>query len=328
MTTQRNRDDAAGTTAAAPVGTGSRGTRILGLVTLAGIALGAFMALVTSPPDASMGDAVRLLYLHVPVVTDAYVGCGLCALASAMYLWKRSAWWDVTAEAAGELALVFTALTLVTGMIWGKPTWGAYWVWDARLTSTAMLGLMLLGYTAMRRLPTEPGSRSFRAAVLGVLLLPTIYIVNRSVTWWRSLHQGSTIGINPTIHDQMLFTLVLCMAVGGLLFAWMLIHRWRLSWLERQLEETELDEAIAARRAEAGVAPAPGTAGVAAVAGLGGPRLVAAAASASDPIPGAWAYVGAGWGIATAALVAYSVWIIARGRALSRRVAPERRRWM
>jgi heme exporter protein C len=303
-----------------PVGTGSKGTRILGVVTLAGIALGAFLALVTSPPDASMGNVVRLLYLHVPVVTDAYVGCGVCALGSAMYLWKRSAWWDVTAEAAGELALVFTALTLVTGMIWGKPAWGAYWVWDARLTSTAMLGLMLLGYAAMRRLPTEPGSRSFRSAVLGVLLLPTIYIVNRSVTWWRSLHQGSTIGLSPKIHDQMFFTLMLCMGVGLLLFAWMLIHRWRMSWLERELEETELDEAIAARRAEAGVAPATGATAVAA---LGGPRLLAA-----DPIPGAWGYVAAGWGIAAVALVTYSVWIIARGRALSRRVAPERRRWM
>jgi hypothetical protein len=96
--------------------------------------------------------------------------------------------------------------------------------------------------------------------VLGVLLLPTIYIINRSVTWWRSLHQGSTIGLNPHIHDQMFFTLMFCLGVGVLLFVWLLIHRWRLAWLEDQLEDTELDEAIAARRAEARVSanePAP-----------------------------------------------------------------------
>jgi heme exporter protein C len=253
VTSQRHRPDPAASSAAGPVGTGSRGTLILGLVTLPLLGLGALMALKTSPPDENMGNAVRLLYLHVPVVTNAYLGCGLCALGSAMYLWKRSAWWDVTAAASAELALVFTALTLVTGMIWGKPTWGAYWVWDARLTSTAMLGLLLVGYAAMRRLPTERAGRSFRSAVLGVLLLPTIYIINRSVTWWRSLHQGSTIGLNPRIHDQMFATLMLCMGVGLLLFAWLLIHRWRLAWLEREVEETELDEAIAARRAEAGV---------------------------------------------------------------------------
>jgi heme exporter protein C len=264
---------------AGPIGTGSNGTRLLGILTLAGIALGAYMALHTSPPDANMGNAVRLIYIHVPIVTMAYVGCGLCTIGSAMYLWKKSVWWDITAAASAELALVFTALTLVIGMIWGKPTWGVFWVWDPRLTSTAMLGLLLLGYSAVRRLPTEPTARSRRAAIVGLLLVPNVIIVNRSVTWWRSLHQGTTIlnTLQPKIHDQMAFTLVFCMFVVAMLFAWLLIHRWRLAWLEHQLEEAELDQAISARRAEAArpaTAPNPTPAPAPAPAPRPGPAAV------------------------------------------------------
>ena len=256
-------DDVAGDDARAratgdgPVGTGSRATRILGLITLAGIALGTYLALVSSPPDQNMGDVVRIIYLHVPVVTMAYVGCFLTTFGSVMYLWKKSVWWDITAAASAEIAMVFTALTLVLGMIWARPTWGVWWVWDARLTSTTMLLLFLLGYLAVRRLPAEAATRSKRSAIVGLTLVPNIFIVNRSVTWWRSVHQGSTIlnTLQPKIHDQMAFTLIFAMVVVALIFAWMLIHRWRLTWLEEQLEAHELDRAIAERRAESAAAP-------------------------------------------------------------------------
>jgi heme exporter protein C len=236
-----------------PVGTGSRATRILGLITLAGIALGSYLALVSSPEDVNMGDVVRILYIHVPIVSMAYVGCGLTSLGSVLYLWKKSQWWDITAAASAEIAMVFTALTLVIGMIWGRPTWGVWWVWDARLTSTAMLLLFLLGYLAVRRIPADAVTRSRRSAIVGLLLFPNVVIVNRSVTWWRSLHQGTTIlnTLQPKIHDQMAVTLVVAMVVVALLFAWLLIHRWRLVWIEEQLEAHELDQAITERRAEA-----------------------------------------------------------------------------
>jgi heme exporter protein C len=236
----------------APRGTGSKGTRILGLIVLAGIALGAYLALISSPPDELMGDSVRLIYIHVPVVTVAYLGCTLVTLASVMFLWKKSQWWDVTAAAAAEIALVFTCLTLVTGAIWGKPTWGTFWVWDPRLTATAMLALLLFGYQAVRRLPGDLTSRSRRSAIVGLLVLPNVFLDNRAVTWWRSLHQGTTIlnTLQPKIHDQMAFALVFNMAVGLALAAWLMIHRWRLVWLEQQVEASELDDAIAERRAE------------------------------------------------------------------------------
>ena len=156
--------------------------------------------------------------------------------------------------------MVTTALTLVIGMAWARPTWGVWWVWDARLTSTAMLLLLLLGYLAVRRLPAESATRSRRAAIVGVLLLPNVLVVNRSVTWWRSLHQDTTIlnTLQPKIHDQMAFALYFAIPVALLMFAWLLVHRWRLAWIEQKLEDRELDQAITERRAEAASERTPG----------------------------------------------------------------------
>ncbi len=267
-----------------PRGTGSKGTRILGGITLAGIALGAYLALVSSPPDANMGDAVRLLYLHVPVVTVAYITATLVTVASVMYLWKRTAWWDITAGACGEIALVFTCLTLITGAIWGKPTWGTFWVWDPRLTATAMLALLLLGYQAVRKLPGDLSSRARRSAVVGLLVLPNVFLDNRAVTWWRSLHQGTTIleTLQPKIHDQMAFALVFNMFVGLLVGAWLLIHRWRLTWLEQQAESAELDEAIAERRAEG--APGSRAEGAPGSRAEGAPVVTSALGGPAEPV--------------------------------------------
>jgi heme exporter protein C len=241
-----------GTAAEAPAHTGSRSTRVVGVLAVVGAAVLAYFAFVVSGPDTEMGETVRLIYVHPPAATLAYTGCFLVTLGSALYLWKRSQWWDLVAQAGAELAAVFTALTLVTGMLWGRPTWGVYWVWDARLTSTAMLFLLLLGYLAMRKVPAEAGLRARRAAIVGCLLVPNVVIVNRSVEWWRSLHQQSTlVRLDPQIEGWQLFTLFLGFVVGGLVFAWLLIHRFRVAWLREQLEDVGLAEAIEARRAEA-----------------------------------------------------------------------------
>ena len=139
----------------APTTTGSRTTRILGLLALGATVLLVLFGFWWTPPDVVQDESVRILYVHVPSATLAYVGCFLTSLGSVMYLWKKSQWWELVGYAAAEIAAVFTAITLVTGMLWGRPTWGVFWVWDARLTSTAMLFLLLLGYLAIRRLPAR-----------------------------------------------------------------------------------------------------------------------------------------------------------------------------
>ncbi|MEY2451783.1 MAG: heme exporter protein [Acidimicrobiaceae bacterium] len=234
-----------------PEHTGSRATRIIGAFTLAGFATVLVLALVVSPPDQIQGDAARLIYLHVPVAIALNIGFGLNALGSAMWLWKKSRWWDTLAVAAAEVGVVFTTLTLLTGMIWGRPTWGVYWTWDARLTTFSLLLLMYLAYLVVRRLPADPEVRNRRSAYVALLAFVDVPIVYFSVSWWRSLHQTATLSLNTTISGSMLFTLFVSMVVFIGCFAWLLLHRFRVAWLEDALETQGLDLAIRERRAEA-----------------------------------------------------------------------------
>lgn len=240
-------------TGAVPIGTGSRATRVLGWFVAAGLAVLGWLAFIGSPDDATMGATVRLMYVHVPAVTVAYTACAVTTVASVVWLKRRTEWWDLVAASSAEIAAVFTAVTLVTGMVWGRPTWGVFWVWDARLTSTAMLFLLLLGYLAIRRVPTTTDVRNRRSAVVGLLLLPNVFVVNRSVEWWRSLHQDPTVfraSLDPEISGLMFFTLMFGMAVAYSLYVWLMIHRFRLAYLEDRVDEALLSEALSERRAE------------------------------------------------------------------------------
>ncbi len=234
-----------------PTSTGSRTTMALGILTLIAIGLLALFGLVLSPADANQGDSVRIMYIHVPSATLSYVGCFLTFIGSAIFLWRKSQWWDLVAYAGAEVAALFTAFTLVTGMLWGRPTWGVYWVWDARLTSEAMLMLLLLGYLAVRRLAADYDVRAKRAAIVGLLLVPNVIIVRQSVQWWRTLHQTPTLSLTGAeIQGLMLFSLFTGFVALTLAFIWMVIHRFRVAWLEEQVEAGGVDAAIAERRAE------------------------------------------------------------------------------
>ncbi len=235
--------------------TGSRTTRALGVVALAGVAVLVLYAFVVTPEDTQLGDAVRLLYIHLPSVAVAYSSLLLCAVASVAYLWKRSLWWDLVASSAAEIGVVFVAVTLITGAIWGRPTWGTYWEWgDVRLVTTLVLFLLFCGYLALRQVTADPDVTAKRSAVVAIVAFIDIPIVNRSVEWWddRTLHQGATVAkLDPDIDGVMLFAAVLGIAVFMVIFAWMLIHRFRIAWLEREHEVHGLDVALAERRAEA-----------------------------------------------------------------------------
>jgi heme exporter protein C len=245
--------------------TSSAGSRALGGLSLAGLALLLGYALVWSPADVVQKDSVRIMYVHVPTAIIAFTACGITTLASAMWLRKRSDGWWVLGGASAEVGLVFTAACLITGSIWGRPTWGTYWDWDPRITSTTLLFILLVGYLALRQVDNESGDaaqRGMRSAIVGLLLLPNVMIVHYSVDWWRSLHQKATITrLDPTIEGTMLVTLMLGIVVFALVFAWLLLHRFRVGWLEEQAGASGIDQALTERRAEAGLDPAPSTAG-------------------------------------------------------------------
>ena len=257
---------------AAPAHTGSGTTRILGGLTLAGLVGLGLCAFILSPADSRPGpeagtrigqfDAVRLMYVHVPAAIWTYVALGTCALASAVYLWRRSAWWDRLAHACAEIGVVLCGVTLLTGMIWGRPVWGTWWEWgDVRLVTTLVLFLAYAGYLALRSVPGAPEARARPAAILGTGGAVLIPIVNRSVEWWenRTLHQQSTLE-ELRIEDLTLFTLVLGIFVMGVFVLWLAVHRFRVAWLEAEAESAGLEAALAERRAEA-AEPAAGGSG-------------------------------------------------------------------
>ena len=253
MTTPSN-DSGAGLLRLHPDGTASRGSRILGIVVLVGSVLFLYVALVASKPDESldaMGQLVRIMYVHVPAAIACYLAFCVTAVASAMYLWKRTTGWDALAASSAEIGVVFTALTLLTGSIWGHTTWGTWWEWDPRLTSTALMFVLYIGYLALRRAIIDPVSRAKQSAILGIIAFANVPIVHYSVDWWRSLHQTATVAsLDPQIDGLRLFALFYGMILAVLLYAWLLLHRFRLEFAAQALEAKGLDYALQERRAE------------------------------------------------------------------------------
>jgi heme exporter protein C len=239
--------------------------RIIGISAAVGVALTVWLGLWVTPPDVSQGNTVpgnlvRLVYIHPGVAWVAlYLAFGLAAVASLLYLWPRtrSMFWDRLAAAAVEVGVVFNVCTLISGSIWGRPTWGVYWAWDARLTLTAILLVLFLGYMALRRIPAEPDKRAKRSAFVCLFAAVDIPVDHFSVLWWKTLHQGATVlnpDLSPTIHGSMAWTLLISFVALTLVFVWMLLVRYRIGVLADWLDGNELDVALRERQSE-GVAP-------------------------------------------------------------------------
>jgi len=230
--------------------------RLLGPVTLALLALTLWLGIWVTPPDKVQGNLARLVYVHPAVAWVAlYLSFGTATIASALFLWRRtrSMVMDRIAHSAMEVSLVFIVLTLITGSIWGRPTWGVWWAWDARLTSTAILGVLALGYLALRRANDDVEVRARRSAVFAILSAINVPIIHFSVQWWKTLHQGATVFTsNRTllIHGLMAWTLLISFFAFTLAYFWLLRARYRLEVQRERVRDASLDEAIERRRAE------------------------------------------------------------------------------
>ena len=226
------------------------------------LGIAAFAALVATvavglslPRTVEQGDYSKLIAIHPGIAWASYVAFGVTAMASALWLWSRtrSITWDLVAGASAEVGVLFTALTIVTGSIWGRPTWGVWWVWDARLTLSALMLAMLLGYLALRRVPADADVRARRAAVSGLLAVLVVPVNHYAVEWWRTLHQGRSLDLTPENHldGSFIFAMLLGFLAMTLVYVWLTLHRLRVARLEEALVDEDLDVALEARRREA-----------------------------------------------------------------------------
>ncbi len=218
---------------------------LLGTASLGLLGLGAYLALAWSPPDIHQGDAMRIMYVHVPSAWIAYLAFFLTLVGSIMYLWKRDLRWDRLAAASAELGVLLTALTLALGSIWARPIWGVWWTWDPRVTTTAILFVIFAGYLMLRALQTDPLARAKQAAVVGIIGFLDIPIIHMSVLWWRSLHQAPTLlkPGDPTMDDRMEVALMVNLLAFTVLFVFLLGQRLRLSRMEQRRDELLWQEA-------------------------------------------------------------------------------------
>jgi len=195
----------------------------------------AFALAMVSPADSVQQNLVRIMYVHVPSAWLAYLAFFVTFIGSIAYLMTRNLKWDRIAAASAEIGVYFTGLAIAIGMTWAKPTWGVWWTWDARLTLTAIMFFVYLGYLALRRTTEDPVLRAGRAAVLGVLGAIQIPIVHFSVIWWRTLHQPPSLvrPDGPAIQDP----LMLAALIGGVVaftvvYASLMVKRIELIHLE------------------------------------------------------------------------------------------------
>ena len=193
--------------------------------------------LFNTPSDSMMGEVQRLMYVHVPAAWNSFIAFFIVFVSSLLYLIRKKMFWDHLAASAAEVGVILTALTLCLGSIWGRPTWGVWWTWDARLTTTAILFLLYVGYLAFRSFIEDPLQRAKLAAPLGLLIFLNVPIVYFSVKWWRTLHQVQS---SPkTVDPQMVMALRLnAFAFLALLFTF-IYFRFRLAERRAKLEEAQ-----------------------------------------------------------------------------------------
>ncbi len=206
------------------------------------LAAGLYLALFNSPADYQQGDSVRIMYVHVPAAWMALMCYSAMAVASVTaFVWKHPLA-DVAAKSTAPIGAAFTFLALVTGSLWGKPMWGTWWAWDARLTSVLILFFMYIGYMALWS-AIEDKTRAAKiagiACIVGFINVP---IIKFSVDWWNSLHQTASVirPDGPTIHPAMLTPLLLMGLAYTLLFAALLFASMRAEIAERRIARLEL----------------------------------------------------------------------------------------
>lgn len=215
-----------------------RGAFITGLA-LVGLALVYVRALAFTPVERFQGPAQKIFYLHVPAAWSALLAFAVTGILSIVYLWLRDRRIDLAAAASAEVGVALSVVLLTTGPIWGKPIWGTWWTWDARLTSTLFIFLLFVGYLVMRGVVTEPETRARFSSVLGILGLMLVPFIHLTVYLFRTLHPEPIVlkPSAPSLPGPMLNTLLLSFGVFTLLYVGFMTQRYALAALEELRRE-------------------------------------------------------------------------------------------
>ena len=203
---------------------------------------------VFAPTETEQGFVQKIMYIHVPSVIVTYLAFFVTFAFGIAYLWKRLLVFDRIAKVSAEIGLIFCAMVLLSGAIWGRPTWGTYWVWDARLTTTLLLFLIFLGYFLLRLSVQDREKEARFASVLGIIGFLDIPIVHKSVQWWRTLHQPSTLfkveegAAKPAMPPELLYPLLASMFAMLLFYGYLMLLRWQMEENQDQLHEALAQE--------------------------------------------------------------------------------------
>ncbi len=211
------------------------------VVAVIAVALAYVRAIFFTPPEAKQGLAQKIYYLHLPAALNAYIAFSIVAITSVVYLWLRDDRADRVAESAAEVGLLFTTVVLTTGPIWGKPIWGTWWTWDARLTATLFLWFIYAGYLVMRGAVEDPAMRARFSAVLGILGALLIPFIHLSVYLFRTLHPMPVVlkPDRPSLPNDMLITLTLSFVAFALLCVALIRARYRYGSMRDELAAME-----------------------------------------------------------------------------------------
>ncbi len=224
--------------------------RLLGLAAVALFGVGFILAIFASPADVNQGELIRIMYAHVSVAWISFLAVALTALFGSVFLWRGNRIHDVWAVANAELALVFAALTLLGGMTYSRPTLNTWWTWDAKLTLTALMFALLVGYFIVRGLIDDPERRGRVSAVVSIIVLASLPFNYLAAEWFRTLHPAKSLnldGSGVTMDGSMVQVLLTNVAAAAVLYVYFMLERVRVGRLEASLSDVQDAGAVQSR---------------------------------------------------------------------------------
>ncbi|QBD81226.1 cytochrome C assembly protein [Ktedonosporobacter rubrisoli] len=209
---------------------------ILGGLALIGILIAIFMAFLYAPTDAVQGQSQRIFYFHISVSLVGMLAFGVVTAGGIGYILKRDERWDWLARASAEIGAIFISLGLITGSIWGRTTWGTWWVWDPKLTATLILWFMFVGYLMLRSYMGRTTASAYAGAVLAIVGVFDVPIIYLSVQWWRGMHPQAEVGPKGALPPEVLITMLVALVSFLLLYSFLMIQIYQLQRLQARAQ--------------------------------------------------------------------------------------------